>query len=146
MIDCTTMFLPTVCRELGLSPTSLAQCIICLEDGKPIAGVVYEGYNTYTVSAHIWIKEGKKPTKEWFAAIFDYPFNKLEVNKIMGQVFSKNEKARKLDEHLGFKLEATIKDYCPDGDLLMYTMTRENCRVLNNPLWGGALTLLKEAS
>ena len=145
MIDCTTMFIPTVARELGLAPTALAQCICCLQDGKPVAGVIYEGYNTYTISAHIWIKEGKRPDKEWYAAIFDYPFNQLGVNKILGQVASKNTKAVKMDEHFGFTLEATIKDFSPDGDLLMYTMTKDKCRILNSPRWERALSLVKAA-
>jgi len=145
-LDCTTMFLSTLCRELNLAPSALAQCIVCLEDGVPIAGGVCEGFNTYTITAHIWIKEGKKPSKEWFAAIFDYPFNQLGVNKILGHVLSKNEKAIRLDEKFGYTLEAVIKDYSPDGDLLIYSMTRDKCRVLNSPAWASTIAKLQEAS
>jgi RimJ/RimL family protein N-acetyltransferase len=52
------------------------------------------------------------------------------VNKILGLVESDNLEARRLDEHLGFHLEATLKNCAPSGDLLVYTMTREQCRWL----------------
>lgn len=144
MIDCTNRYMPVMCMEIGLMPTPLAQCIMCIRDGIAIAGAIYEGYNTYTIQTHIWIKEGFKPEKEWMVAIFDYPFNQLQVNKLIGQVSSKNEKACKLDEHFGFAVEAVVKDHSPDGDLLIYTMPRENCRILNSPKWAGILKVVGE--
>jgi len=145
MIDCSSMFLPTLCRELELAPTPLAQCIVDVQNGKPVAGVVYENYNTVSVTAHIWVKDGAVASKEWWAAIFDYCFNQLGIHKLIGQVYSTNEKARRLDEKMGFVLEATIKDYCLEGDLLMYTMTKEQCRILNSPVWARVLKLVGEA-
>lgn len=134
-IDCTPLYLPVLCRVLDYMPSPWVQCITCVEDGRAIAGALYDGYNTASVSAHIWIEDQCKPSKEWMAAIFDYPFNRLGVKKIIGQVNTKNIEAVKLDEHFGFVLEGRIADFFEDGDLLMYTMTREQCRILNSPLW-----------
>jgi len=133
-----------MCQEIGLMPTPLAQCIMCLRDGIAIAGAIFEGYNTYTIQTHIWIKDGCITEKEWYAAIFDYPFNQLQVNKLIGQVSSKNEKACKLDEHFGFEVEAVIKDHSPDGDLLLYTLPRDKCRILNSPKWQRVLKVVGE--
>jgi len=129
------VFLPFLCHELMLTVKPDMQCIVCMSDGKLVAGVVYENYNTVSISAHIWIEERRQPSKEWMAAIFDYPFNRLGIHKIIGRVYSGNDEAVRLDTKFGFIHEATIKDFCPDGDLFIYTMTREQCRILNNPLW-----------
>ena len=134
-IDSSQTFLPFLCIQLGYHPTVLAQCIVCVENGKPIAGVIYDHYNSVSVQAHIWVAEGAVPSREWYVAIFDYPFNRLEVRKIVGQVQQDNELAQKLDEHFGFVLEARVTDFSAHGDLLMYTMTRDQCLVLNSPLW-----------
>jgi hypothetical protein len=134
-IDCTTLFLPFLCRQLGYVPTVLAQCITCVEESTPIAGAVYDNYMGLSISAHIWVCKGRAPSREWMAAIFDYPFNRLGVGKILGQVTSNNDAARKLDTHFGFVEEARITDYSDDGDMIIYTMTRAQCRVLNSPAW-----------
>lgn len=135
-IDCTTHALPLICKIIGYNPSTHAQVIACMEDGVYIAGVVYDGYNGGSIGAHIWVDVDKRPSKEWFAAIFDYPFNVLRVNKIVGQVKGSNDEARKLDEHFGFVLEGTITKFYDDEDsLLIYTMDRDQCRILNSPNW-----------
>lgn len=134
-IDCTGRFLPHICEELVYAPTKMVQSIVCVEDGEPIAGVIYDTYNTVSISAHIWVAPGKKPSREWFVAIFDYPFNRLKVSKIVGQIGQTNANALRLDKHLGFVEEARVRDFSPEGDLLIYTMTKDQCKILNSPKW-----------
>lgn len=144
-ITFSTTYLPFLSKALDFTPTCLAQCIVCAEwDGYPVAGVIYDGYNGSIIHAHIWVDADKMPLREWFAMIFDYPFSQLGVTKIIGQVKSSNAEARKLDENFGFTLEAEIKDYYDDGSsLLVYTMTKEQCRVLNSPAWLKVLNKIK---
>lgn len=134
-IDCSTLCLPLLCRMLNYCPSPVAQSITCLDDTRPGAGVIYDNYNSVSVCCHIWVAPGFRPSREWYGAIFDYPFNKLGVRKLVGQVAERNKSAAKLDEHFGFVKEAVIKDFSPDGDLIIYTMTRDQCRVLNAPMW-----------
>lgn len=144
MIDCRTAYLPFLCKALDYSPGPFANCIVCVrEDGRPVAGVIYDGYNGATIMAHIWVDAESTPSREWYAAIFDYPFNRLKVHKIVGQVRSTNEEAMKLDHHFGFELEAVISKFYDTGaDLLVYTMTREQCRILNSPAWAKTVDLV----
>lgn len=72
-------------------------------------------------------------TRELLRAVFNYPFRQLGVNKVLGFVDSTNKEAIRLDEHLGFQLEAVIKDAGPQGSLLLYSMTAEQCRYLEKP-------------
>lgn len=134
-ISTDPIYVPFICRQLMLDPQPSSQCIVCGDADGLVAGVVYEHYNTVSVNTHIWIEYGRVPVRDWYAAIFDYPFNRLGVKKLIGRVGEDNEYAVKLDEHFGFVLEAEIADYSPSGALKIYTMTREQCRILNSPLW-----------
>jgi hypothetical protein len=64
-------------------------------------------------------------------AAFDYPFNKLGVKVILGQICGSNEDALRLNRHLGFKVIAEIPDAHMDGDLVIMAMRREDCRWLD---------------
>lgn len=147
-IDCTPMALQFMCQKLNFCPTVNAQTVVCCEagTGKPLAGVIYDAYNGAIVMAHIWVDSEHNPSREWFAAIFDYPFNRLGVHKIVGQVNSANSDAIKLDTHFGFELECKVKGfYEGGGDLLVYTMTRDQCRILNSPAWAKVIERVSRA-
>lgn len=101
------------------------------EDGTgPVAACLYESCNGASVLGHLAGIGGKWMTREFLWFCFYYPFEQLKVNKILGLVESDNWEARQLDEHLGFHLEATLENAAPKGDLLIYSMTREQCRWL----------------
>jgi hypothetical protein len=131
---------------LGAYPTIYAQCITCVDDnGKPLAGVLYDAYNGVSINVHIWVEVDAVPSKDWFAAIFDYPFNKLGVKKLLGQVAGNNDEALRLDKHFGFIEEGRIKDYSENGDLVLLTMTKDQCRVLNSPRWAKVVRRVEAA-
>lgn len=136
-ISSSATYLPFLCKALEYTGSPLAQCIVCADENNyPVAGVIFDGYNGAIIHAHIWVDAERTPLREWYSCIFDYPFNRIGVRKIIGQVNSNNIEAQKLDEHFGFVLEATVTDYYDDGaSLLVYTLTREQCRVLNSSAW-----------
>ena len=102
------------------------------EDGiGPIACCYYESCNGASVLGHLAGIGRKWMNREFLWYCFYYPFEQLKVNKILGLVESTNLDAQQLDEHLGFCLEATLKDAAPNGDLLIYSMTRDQCRWLS---------------
>ena len=100
------------------------------KDGELVAGVLYDHYNTKSVAMHVAAEGKTSMTRETLKVCFTYPFQQLGVKKIIGMVDSDNQAARRFDEHLGFKLEATLKDAAPKGDLMFMTMTRDECRFL----------------
>ena len=104
------------------------------ENGRLIAGVVYESYHPgASVAMHVAAEPGKiwanyDNLKVWF----EYPFKQLGVNKVIAPVRSTNEHACRFNEHLGFILEARVSEAIPDGDLWIYTMTKNQCRFLGD--------------
>jgi RimJ/RimL family protein N-acetyltransferase len=101
------------------------------EDGKLICGVLYTDWNGRAIQGHVAAIPGKQwVRREFLFTAFWYPFIQLRCSKIIGPVPAANHEARRFDEHLGFVLEATLKDAHPTGDLLLLSMTRDQCRWL----------------
>ena len=100
------------------------QCIARVEKGVLYGGVTYNGYTGVGGSVNIHMT-GFRPhwvNKDLLWVSFHYPFVQLGVKKLFGQVPMHKSKVLKFDLQLGFKLEATIKDVYPEGDMaLLYS-------------------------
>jgi RimJ/RimL family protein N-acetyltransferase len=105
-----------------------SQAIGLVRDGEIVAGVIYENWNQRSIMCHIAI-EGRL-TPVYLAAIFDYPFKVCEAEKIITPIASENLTSIKLVENMGFSEEARIKDAHPDGDIILFTLSRSACRFL----------------
>lgn len=97
---------------------------------SPLAACLYEGFNGASILLHI-AAEGKRwMNREYLWFVFYYPFVQLGVNKIIAPIESTNTSCSKFVEHIGFSLEATLVGAAPNGDLLIYTMSKDECRWL----------------
>jgi RimJ/RimL family protein N-acetyltransferase len=102
------------------------------DDGTILAGVLFDSYNGASCCMHVAARPGARwLNRGYLWTCFAYPFLQLKVKKLIGLVGANNLKARAFDEHLGFTLEATLTDAHPSGDLLIYSMTKDQCRWLN---------------
>ena len=95
-----------VLEKTGGDWTHLCTAIGEMKDDKLVAGVVYNGFTHSSISMHSRIDEPKLVSREFYWAIFDYPFNKLKVRRATGIVKASNLKAIQLNEKLNFKREA----------------------------------------
>ncbi len=93
-----------------------------------IAGVVYQDWNRRSITCHIAFRG--QLTRRYLGAIFRYPFTDCGVSKIIAPIYSDNLRMIRLARHMGFMLEATISDAQPLGDILIFTMTPNQCRFL----------------
>jgi RimJ/RimL family protein N-acetyltransferase len=127
------IFGPWICQQLGTKWINGRGEVIGLwdDDKGPIAACLYESCNGRSIIGHLAGLGRKWMNREFLWYCFYYPFEQLGVDKILGIVESSNIAAQKLDEHLGFTLEATLKDAAPNGDLLIYSMTKDQCKWLN---------------
>lgn len=120
-----------VCQRTGGSYAE-GTAIGLEENGELIAGVLYDHYNGKSIAMHV-AAEGKRwMTREYLWTCFHYPFVQLGVKKILGFVDTTNLQAQRFDEHLGFTKECVIKDASQYGDLIIYSMTPEQCRFIKD--------------
>ena len=99
-------------------------------EGNVLGGVIYDGYTGGCIFMH---QAGF--SKNWLTGnmiwlVFDYPFNQLLVNKVAGTINSNNKELLDFNRRLGFKEEARIKNAYHDGDMVVLTMGRAECRWL----------------
>lgn len=103
-----------------------------LRDDEITCGVMYEHFTGKSITATIAKAPGAVMPPGFIRAIFDYPFRQLGCTKILAYIEDTNWKSRELVEKMGFREEATISDVFPSGNMIIYTMTVDTCRWLEN--------------
>ena len=98
--------------------------------GKILGVVGFESYNGASVMMHV-AGEGHWLSKDFLGAMFHYPFSICKVNVVIAPVASTNTKALRLNEKVGFTREHAIEDGHPDGDLVIMTMRKTQCKFLH---------------
>lgn len=99
-----------------------------LRNDEIVAATAYNDFRHDSINIHI-VLTGKL-TREFIWYAFHYPFIEVGVKKIIGPIESNNTKCLKFIKHIGFELEAVIKDGGNKCDLHLVTMTKEQCRYL----------------
>lgn len=130
--------LPSICRYVSQNIPGKdkfpedSPSIGLLEDGKLIAGVVFNMYTGNGIMLHVAATKNNWLNREFLRAVFSYPFKQLGCTRISGVVRVDNDKAQRFDEHLGFVKEGVIREGDDDGcDLILYGMLKRECRWLD---------------
>lgn len=117
-----------VCARTGGSGYVEGVAIGWERNGQLTAGVLVDHYNGASACLHV-AGDGKKwLTREFLYFVFGYVFEQLKLNVVIGLVPSWNTQALRFDLHLGFVEKCRIPGAVPDGDLVILTMTRGQCR------------------
>jgi hypothetical protein len=115
---------------------AMDSCIGVLRRGELKGGCIFSDYTGPggSVTIHVGSDEtGRWATKEFVAAVFHHVFVWLDVNKLFGQVpTSAPPHVLQFNYHLGFQLEHLVKDVYPDGDMLVLSMYKHDCKFLVN--------------
>ena len=126
----SSVLVPWICERGSALPVVGATSIGWMRDDEIVAGVMYERYTGQSIEASIVVEGGASITRPFLWAMFDYPFNQLNVSKILAYCNSTNAKSIRLLTKLGFYPQALIEDVYEDGDLVIYTMTKQQCEWL----------------
>lgn len=126
------IFGPWICSRLGVPwHPGYAHTIGLMDTQKgPVAGALFEGCNGASIRVHLAIEGKSSVNREFLWFVSYYPFEQLRVNKVIALVEASNDDSVRWTEHFGFTREATLRDAAPKGDLLIYSMTRDQCRWL----------------
>ena len=125
-------------QDLGLLKEHV-QCVWCEDtkgivaerDGEPVAAYVFDNWSRNSVQCHQWVSDPLVFKAGLHKVAADYIYGACGKGLMVGLVPSDNEKAAKLNEHYGFRLEHVVRDGYDKGlDYLVYTMRAEDC-----PYW-----------
>lgn len=99
-----------------------------VKDGALIAGVAFDMSTKQCIWGHM--RADKPPCKAFYINLADYIFNQQRCKKFSAIVEATNEKAIRLNKHMGFVIEATLLEAGDDCDLHIMTLWKKNCRFL----------------
>ena len=105
-------------------------CIAREEDDELVGGVIYQNYTGTSCGLHLAGFRHDWVNKDMLWVCFHYPFIQLNCTKIFGQVPLSNKRALEFDLKIGFKEETRISGVFDDGDLVVISMLREDCKWL----------------
>jgi hypothetical protein len=101
-----------------------------VKNGRLLGGIVYQSYTGSCVELNMAAFDPHWGCRDLIWAIFAYPFIQLNCSKIIARVKDKNQRALRLITNVGFTEESRIKDAFPDGELVVLSMLREDCKWL----------------
>jgi hypothetical protein len=118
-------------KKAGVQPCGDMQALVWVnEETQQVEWVVgYTGFVGKTCQMHVVNLGTRRTPRKLLWAAFDYPFNQVGVEAVLGIVNSNNESAIRFDKHLGFK-EVMRLDGLHDGggDIVIFRMNRDECR------------------
>jgi RimJ/RimL family protein N-acetyltransferase len=118
-----------VMAKIGTPNDSMTAIGYLNSNNELIAGVAFENWNENNLFGHQRIDS--PPSRQFWINVADYIFNQCGCKRFTATVEATNEKAIKLNLHIGFEIEATLKDAGRTGDLLVMTLWKDKCRFLN---------------
>ncbi len=119
--------------KIELPATKGATTVIGFLDDeyKILGGWMFERYTGVTGSVHAhWAGEPGWLTRGALSIVAAYVFGQMRVTRVFGEVKRSDKYVRELDERLGFEKVAILPGYFPGDDLVVYSMTKEQCRWL----------------
>lgn len=105
-------------RDVPMLPEHIVSCI------------AYQNFVGRTCAMIATVPQPQAMTRDFYRAMFAYPFLECGVTTIITCVESTNAPSLNICERVGFKRVLTIPDGGLDEDLIVFTMRRDACRFL----------------
>lgn len=124
-------------RAGGVWSDSTATSLGITQDSVLIAGVLYDNFNGANIQMHVAAEAGKYwLTKEFLYEVFFYPFEYLQCRRATAIIPSNNAASLNICKRLGFTQEAVLKEAHPEGDLIVFSLLKTDCKWLKLKLRG----------
>lgn len=120
-------------KEIYVKPTQDLQAIFwCNPKTNVIEWCIgFDGFIGKTCQIHVVNFQKKYTPRKLLFAVFDYAFNKVGVETLLGVVNSNNDEAMKYDQNLGFKEVCRLEGMHDDGgDIVLFSMKKSDCRFI----------------
>ena len=122
-------------HELGVKSTCDLQAIFWVnpETMQPDWVIGFDSFIGKTCQIHVVNRKKKYTPRALLKAVFEYPFEKIGIEILLGVVNSKNLEAMKYDQNLGFKEVNRFEGMHEDGgDIVLFAMKKEDCRFIRS--------------
>lgn len=114
-------------EALGLRWVEDTRGIWAVRDNAPVALCVLQNWTQSSVCAHLWVGNPMVLRHGFFEEVADFVFNKAGMYTMIGMVPANNEKALKLNKHIGLSELCRIPDgFSPGEDWVIMTANRES--------------------
>jgi len=110
---------------LGWSLSDGAKFIGKEKDGQLVALAAFDNYNGTDIDVHI-VCNGM--TRDWIRAVCRFAFETCGCRRMTSLNDSANFTMERYLERLGFQYEGRKRHALPDSDILIYGMTRKDCK------------------
>jgi hypothetical protein len=102
--------------------------------GYEVNGIIkcvssFRGYNEVAMTVGVAV-DNQRLYLPFLKFSFWYPFCQLNVKKLISIVNEGNNASVRINSHMGFVEETRIKDACKDGDVIIFSMTKEQCKYI----------------
>jgi hypothetical protein len=101
------------------------------DKNETVGACIMDNWTQNSVQCHFMISSPLVLRHKFLECCFGYMFNTFGVKYVYGLVPANNEKAVKLNTHMGFTIKARLEEAYEVGvDYLLMEMKRENCPFL----------------
>lgn len=122
---------PRIGRERPFAPDACYEAIGVEEDGKLIAGVVFDSFAKNARCSMHCAGEGKRwCSRQLLELCFKYAFEYANVNVVVNTVAADNADSIRFTKHVGFEEMCRIPGGSGDTDLIIFALHRDKCRWL----------------
>lgn len=102
-----------------------------IETGNIVGAAIFDNWSASSVQAHFMITSPMVLRHGLLEEAFSYVFTQQNMKVMIGFIAENNEKALKLNAHMGFEVIHRIPDgYEPGVDFVLMQLTKEYCRYL----------------
>ena len=102
-----------------------------LDINETVGACIMDNWTNNSVQCHFMISHPMLLKHGFLQLCFDYMFNECGVKYVYGLVPSNNEKALKLNKHMGFTVKTVMEEAFEDGvDYILMELKHENCKYL----------------
>jgi hypothetical protein len=102
------------------------------ETNSTVGACIMDNWTENSVQCHFMITNPMVLKHQFLECCFNYMFNEKDVKYVYGLVPANNEKAVKLNTHMGFTIKTRLEEAFEDGcDYLLMQLKREDCKFLD---------------
>lgn len=104
-----------------------------LDTDRIVGACVMDNWTANSVQCHFMLTSPLVLKHGFLECCFHAMFKHANVTRVYGLVPSNNEKAIKLNTHMGFVEKTRLEDAYDEGvDFILYELKRENCRFIEH--------------